>query len=90
MNTEENVEQYKNMVEFGAQKFNEMVNQVPEIRLYNPYNMIGMGIKKDHLNKYAATDSNCKFCRKKCPLFSKNECFKKSVEEQQTCEYYSK
>lgn len=62
------------------------VNYLPSVK--NLMDMLHMGIKPEHVNKYSATNSNCKFCRKKCKLFSKNECFKKSVEEQMACEHF--
>ena len=74
-----------NTEEIGKQKFDENVNYLDTSMLRK---MLMMGIKKDHPNKFSPGESNCKFCRKKCPLFTKNECFKKSVEEQQTCEHY--
>lgn len=64
----------------------ESIDYLPSVK--NLMDMLHMGIKPDHVNKYQAKDSNCKFCRKKCPLFSKNECFKKTVEEQQSCEHF--
>lgn len=78
----------------GKAKFDEYVKCVnfltPKMPSKLLHEMLMMGVKKDHPNKFSPGESNCKFCRKKCPLFTKNECFKKSVEEQQACEHYSK
>lgn len=71
----------------GRRQFDEHVNYLDPKLLRG---MLMMGIKKAHPNKYSPKESNCKFCRKKCPLFLKNECFKKSVEEQRACEHLQK
>ena len=67
-------------------------DEVPYMPLHNfdlLNEMLHMGIKKDHPNKYQKPgDTNCRFCRKKCKLFGKNECYKKTPEEQMKCEFY--
>ena len=45
--------------------------------------MVRKALKAQYAN--APKHENCKECRKFCPLFKKNECFKKTTVEQKAC-----